>query len=140
MFINADGSVAKLTEREPTLEEMQKHVGGLIEYAVVTTQNKFALPTSKGKAVLTEVKDVIVNEEGLLLGMFPNPIASFAAWGHTIDNPEQLVGPCIVVCESPNKDSEIVGLEWIFENMVPEEWTSGEEYNYTQADYGEEEE
>ena len=140
MFINADGGVAKLTEEEPTLEEMQAHVGGLIEYAVVTSQKKFAVPKKgKGKCLLTNVKDVIVNEEGLLLGMSPNAVATFAAWGYDITSEQQLVGPCIIVCETPSEDSEEVGLEWIVENMIPQNMrdllVARNNYDYMSANY-----
>lgn len=120
VFINADGSIDKITEKEPSLAEKQAHVGGLIEYAVVTTDKKFALPFPPQKAILTDVRDVIVNEEGRLLGMHDNPIASYAAYGVALDDPNQLCGPAIVVCDEPDETCEIVELDWLIQAMVPE--------------------
>ena len=53
----------KVYKSKPTLEEMQESVGGLIEY----------VPRAY---LMDEVWDMIVNEEGLLLGLKDNHLAN----------------------------------------------------------------
>ncbi len=72
--IKIKGRTVSEVEIENTLEALQAAVDGYIE----------AVTLIPGKAVM------IVNEEGLLRGMAPNPIAS------TVAN-TQIVGPAVVV-------------------------------------------
>ena len=53
----------KVYKSKPTLEEMQESVGGLIEYV----PRVYLMP---------EVKEMIVNEEGLLVGLKDNYLAN----------------------------------------------------------------
>lgn len=69
-----EGVTVSEIEIDNTLEALQKAVDGYIETVTLI----------QGRAVM------IVNEEGLLRGMSPNPIASLAAG-------TQIVGPAVVV-------------------------------------------
>ena len=72
--LKIEGRCITDTDIENTLEALQHAVDGYIETVTLIT----------GKAVM------IVNEEGLLRGMTPNPIASNVA-------NTQIVGPAVVV-------------------------------------------
>ena len=72
--LKLEGKSITETDIENTLEALQKAVDGYIETVTLV----------QGRAVM------IVNEEGLLHGMSPNPIASLAAC-------TQIVGPAVVV-------------------------------------------
>lgn len=63
-----------------TLEELQGLVGGLIEHVVAA-----------------DGRDLIINEEGKLLGMEPNHQAT-QLWLGGVQHDDVLVGP-VVVCE-----------------------------------------
>ncbi len=79
-IIQPDGSTT-VEERDPTnrptLEEMQKAVGGYIE------------PVD---AMMTDGTVAYANEEGLLIGMPPNPKATEA-----VNWPYPIVGPVIIM-------------------------------------------
>ena len=72
--LKLEGKSITETDIENTLEALQKAVDGYIETVTLV----------QGRSVM------IVNEEGLLRGMSPNPIASLAAG-------TQIVGPAVVV-------------------------------------------
>ena len=72
--LKLEGTTVTQVEIDNTLEALQHAVDGYIE----------AVTLIPGKAVM------IVNEEGLLRGMTPNPIASAVA-------NTQIVGPAVVV-------------------------------------------
>lgn len=87
----------------PTLEELQKCVGGYIEVATERRVPILNLPpatehqASSGRRQLTVPVQVIVNEEGRLRGMPVNLLATafirsiYPEWDHT------LVGPVVVL-------------------------------------------
>lgn len=133
LFIAQEGQIVNVTEKKPSLSEMQSHVGGLIEYACIThaegeERNMFPVPASAlGQkrdmvAGLLEVVDVIVNEEGLIQGLPPNAISTFAAYSQGFDCSHPLVGPAIIQVKRKDLDSiEWVGFDWIVERTIPEE-------------------
>lgn len=70
----------------PTLEELQKAVGGLIESV---------------DAYLPEGTQAYANEEGVLLGLEPNPTATeLLAW------PYMIVGPVVILEGFDSEDGE----------------------------------
>jgi hypothetical protein len=75
-----DGRIDYLNERKPTLERLQELVGGYIELI------------SPRMHPLTG-KHVVINEEGLLYDLPPNPTAT-----KMLGYPQMLVGN-VVVCE-----------------------------------------
>lgn len=128
LFIAESGEILEILEGEPDLAVMQKHVGGLIEYAVVGTPYGFPVPSAvlgvdreKIEAGLLKVCDVIVNEEGLLLGLPPNAISTFAAYGAGVDCDYPLVGPAIIQVEIPEDlgGVEWVSFDWIIDKTIP---------------------
>lgn len=77
MKIDTDGTRTYLPDREPTLEEMQEVVGGLIE--------PVAIPGTQ--------KVLLANEEGLLMGLEQNLMASTLVG-------RNIVGPVLVMPSS----------------------------------------
>lgn len=61
--------VAIVSDKKPTLEEAQEFVGGLVEVVELNGQ----IPAQ-----------MMVNEEGLLIGLEPNEIASMMAKRHIV--------------------------------------------------------
>lgn len=82
--IKFEGRVVSEIEIENTLEALQTAVGGYIETVTLIPDN----------AVM------IVNEEGLLRGMSPNPAASLVAR-------TKIVGPAIIVGVDGEKFTDI---------------------------------
>ncbi|QDP64073.1 MAG: hypothetical protein Tp1100DCM51572_70 [Prokaryotic dsDNA virus sp.] len=130
IFIAENGAITRISLDDLSLEEMQEHVGGLIEYAVVRNTEGFPVPASglghdeKGlKAGLCKVKDVIVNEEGLLRRMTPNAVSTFAAYAEGIQYERPLVGPAIIQVALPEDTSSLqwVDFDWIVERTIPED-------------------
>ena len=87
-FVETDGGMKYRTSNEPSLDEMQKWVGGLIEYAPVRPGAQFQYHVNRETMVWGETLEVIVNEEGLLLNLESNEIASIA--GHK--GPAEMLG------------------------------------------------
>lgn len=77
------------------LDAMQKCVGGLIEYVRDAKGKEIVLPNGS----LGVMRECIVNEEGLMLGLDPNVLASLFVNGGDINGIYNLVGPAIVVYE-----------------------------------------
>ncbi len=130
LLIDGNGTIKEIVYGDMSLADMQKHVGGLIEYAVCEKTEGFPVPPSavgasrgKGDAVLCEVIDVIVNEEGLLRGMPPNVISTFAAYGEGLDSNRMLVGPSIIIVKQPQHMDALtwVGFDWIMDRTIPDE-------------------
>ena len=113
LTVQPDGSSAILHrgEDEPTLAQMQGAVGGLIQYAHVPEGATMPLPVARGKAVMAELLDVIVNEEGLLLRMQPNYVAMMACAPEGADDygfgGQVLVGPAILVFKMPSEEDAV---------------------------------
>lgn len=97
-FVETDGGMKYRTSSEPSLDEMQEWVGGLIEYAPVRPGAKFQYHVDRESMVWGETLEVIVNEEGLLLNLESNEIASIMACGMLQDATgwQTLVGRAIV--------------------------------------------
>jgi len=131
ILVGENGAITRITLDDLSLGEMQEHVGGYIEYAKVTNTEGFPVPASglgyggnkKLLAGLCEVKDVIVNEEGLLRNMTHNAVSTFAAYAEGIEFNNPLVGPAIIQVALPEDASSIewVGFDWIIERTVPED-------------------
>ena len=131
LFIGMDGKVKKvMTNEEPSLEVMQDFVGGLIEYAPVKGATDFPVPhhaldmvEKQNLCALLKVRDVIVNEEGLLRGLTPNPIATYAAYEGGWDYPNPIVGPAIIQLEPPIDMDELewVDMDWILDRVTAKE-------------------
>lgn len=133
LLIDGNGTIKEIVHGDMSLADMQKHVGGLIEYAVCEKTEGFPVPPSAvganrarfegGDAVLCEVIDVIVNEEGLLRGMPPNVISTFAAYGEGLDSNRMLVGPSIIIVKQPQDMGSLtwVGFDWIMDRTIPDE-------------------
>ena len=131
LFIGMDGKVKKvMTNEEPSLEVMQEFVGGLIEYAYTKGGTDFPVPyhalgieDKENLCALLKVRDVIVNEEGLLMNLTPNPIATYAAYEGGWDYPNPLVGPAIIQVEPPIDMDEVewVGMDWILDRVTNED-------------------
>ena len=85
-ILKLEGKSISNTEVDNTLEALQSAVGGFIETVTL-------IP---GKAVM------IVNEEGRLRGMTPNPIASAAA-------NTQIVGPAIIAGVDCDEFTDVPG-------------------------------
>ncbi len=128
LFIAESGEIINIKQGELDLEVMQKHVGGLIEYAVVGTPYGFPVPSAvlgvfkeELEAGLLKVCDVIVNEEGLLQGLKPNAISTFAAYGQGVDCDYPLVGPAIIQVEIPEDTDNVewVTFDWIIDKTIP---------------------
>jgi len=130
ILIAESGVITRITLDDLSLEEMQEHVGGYIEYANVRNTEGFPVPASglgyddKGfVAGLCEIRDVIVNEEGLLRNLKPNSVSTFAAYGEGITYDKPLVGPAILQVALPEDASSVewVGFDWIIERTVPKD-------------------
>ena len=128
LFVAASGEILNIKQGELSLAVMQKHVGGLIEYAVVGTPYGFPVPSSvlgvdrEGyEAGLLKVCDVIVNENGIALGLPPNAISTFAAYGQGVDCDYPLLGPSIIQVEIPEDTDgvEWVSFDWIIDKTIP---------------------
>ena len=119
VFVGGDGDVISLHTNEPTLKEMQKHVGGYIEYAHHKKGGVLPLPMSQSKARMSEVLSVIVDEEGLLKGHKENSIATWAAYQKPLTDKDTggpwpyLVGPAIVKVKCASND-EIISQDEFF--------------------------
>ena len=89
--------ITQVHETKPTLSQLQKAVGGLIEYCPVQkVGQKIPVPFA-GRMVLAEPVDVIANEEGRLMDMNMHLLASYATWGVPIPAmPYMIVGPCVL--------------------------------------------
>jgi hypothetical protein len=118
-FVETDGGMTYRMENEPTLDEMQEWVGGLIEYAPVRPGAKFQYHVDKETMVWGETLEVIVNEEGLLLNLESNEIASIMACGMLEDATgwQTLVGRAIVKYTIDEDDEPINPIENAFQFM-----------------------
>lgn len=86
-------------EKEPSLEQMQEAVGGLIEYCTFGKNVQLPVPHPEtGKMVLADVIDVIAHEEGRLVAEpIRNALGTYAAFGRPISEaPYSIVGAVIV--------------------------------------------
>lgn len=128
VHIGNDGGIRAIWTEEPSLKEMQEAVDGYIEYAVLDQEkggilpvpiNKWGKPARSGQTSLCEVKDVVVNEEGLLRNDFTsNSVAVFAAYGLTVPEQEMpgapmLVGPAVVHVVHKSTDKQISADEFM---------------------------
>lgn len=127
VHIGNDGAIQEIWTEEPSLKEMQKAVDGYIEYAVIDREkggclpvpvNKWGEPQRSGSSTLCEVKDVVVNEEGLLRNDYnSNAVAIFAAYGLTVSQQvpgsPTLVGPAIVHVVHKPTDKQITADEFM---------------------------
>ena len=83
---------------EPPLNKMQSCVGGLIEYVPLGREARdFVMPLGK----LGHVEEIVVNEEGLLIGLDFNPVATAIAnrthgFNGFLKGPHHLVGPALI--------------------------------------------
>lgn len=91
LFLGIEGEIEKIVSEKPTLEEMQEWVGGYIEYTGAEKDSNFFVNTKKSmessqgdlnrlKVMKQNVIDIIVNEEGLLMNLEPNYIATAAKY------------------------------------------------------------
>ena len=96
VVINEEGKATAVLRNEPTLQEKQKHVGGLIEYAPVARGARAPIPMGRNRAKMAEVVSVIVDEEGLLKGKTENTIATFAAFQIPFKDSDKKGSPVLV--------------------------------------------
>jgi|13_taG_2_1085334.scaffolds.fasta_scaffold00822_23 hypothetical protein len=130
VHIGRTGAIEHIWAKKPTLKEMQEAVDGYIEYVPrnamkgdkvlpvpVNAYNDTAMRS--GSSSLCEVREIIVNEEGLLRSDFhTNAVASFAAFGTTVreqdlDDGERIVGPSIVRVRHTPQDKQITSDEFM---------------------------
>tara|TARA_R110002167_G_scaffold56925_3_gene161318 strand:+ start:1321 stop:1764 length:444 start_codon:yes stop_codon:yes gene_type:complete len=100
MKIEADGSVGGLLDSKPTLKEMQEWVGGLIEFAPISSKTNW-LPVQNPEDLSTlykgKVLEVICNEEGLLMSLGANAVATWATFNSPVNRVRYpIVGKCII--------------------------------------------
>jgi hypothetical protein len=130
VHIGRTGAIESIWVKKPTLEEMQEAVEGYIEYVprnamkgdkiLPVPVNAFSEEAMRsGSSSLCEVREVIVNEEGLLRSDFEtNSVASFAAYGTTIKEldhhyGERIVGPSIIHVVHRPTDKRITSDEFM---------------------------
>lgn len=88
------------------LEAMQKYVGGMIQYVPRVSGSVMPLPDGK----MATLHKCIVNEEGLLLGLERNVLASIFANDGDLDGPLKLVGDAIIVYTERDGERDISNL------------------------------
>jgi hypothetical protein len=118
--IDEEGHVQNITDKEMFLEEKQEAVGGLIEFVPDIPEDAWMPVNHEGRIIRARVVEVIVNEEGRLMGQPPNHIASLAAYGearylHAImQGPHRLlVGRAIICCEVDPDADEVTFEEFL---------------------------
>tara|TARA_R100000734_G_scaffold19036_1_gene17625 strand:+ start:2085 stop:2567 length:483 start_codon:yes stop_codon:yes gene_type:complete len=115
LFLRTGGEIEKIVDEEPTLAEMQEFVGGLIEYTHAEKKSNFFVNCKKStkrarkmgdnlrylRVMKQDVLDIVVNEEGLLIGLEPNHLATLAKYNKSfvdlhLENIMPLVGNAII--------------------------------------------
>ena len=121
-FLNTDGKILFKQTEEPTLDEKQSWVQGYIEYAPVAEGAQFLVHCNAEPdnfdMTLGNILEVIVNEEGLLMNLETNEIASVMACGVNGDgtNAQMLRGRAIVKYEYDETeiaDPDIYGVQFM---------------------------
>jgi hypothetical protein len=121
-FLDTDGKICFKQTEEPTLEEKQAWVQGYIEYAPVAEGAQFLVHCNSEPdnfdMTLGNFSEVIVNEEGLLMNLETNEIASVMACGINGDgmNTQMLRGRAVVKYEYDEtkiEDPDIYGVEFM---------------------------
>lgn len=112
VVVNEQGLATHALTSEPSLEEKQGFVGGLIEYAPVVEGAVAPIPKNAAQAKMSEVISVIVDEEGLMKGKTANTIATFAAYQEPFNDETRgpLVGAAIMHLKI-SKDDEVISFE-----------------------------
>lgn len=108
VVLNQDGTAKDLLFSKPTLGEMQEAIGGYIEYAPVKEGAKMPIPINRGLSRVATVKDIIVDEDGLLKGYQENAVSTYAMTNIPINEQDNgtpiLVGPAIIHVEVSQDD------------------------------------
>ena len=112
VVVNEEGLATHALKSEPSLEEKQGFVGGLIEYAPVVKGAVAPVPINMVEAKLAKVVSVIVDEEGLLKNKEANTIATYAAYQEPFNSETRrpLVGSAIMHLRI-SADDEVVSYE-----------------------------
>lgn len=117
LVLDAEGMAKELLFSKPTLREMQKAVGGLIEYAPVKKGATMPIPCGSNMSRVSQVKEVIVDEEGLLKGYGENAVSSYAMHNVPINEADKftpvLVGPAIIHVTMSADDKKITFEEFM---------------------------
>lgn len=127
LFLRTDGEIEKIVNEKPTLAEMQEWVGGLIEYTGAEEDSNFFVNCVKSserarrigdgqpmrhlRVIKQNVLDIVVNEEGLLMGLRPNMLATLAKHKKSLmdlerENITPLVGNAIIHYEFTGEPHE----------------------------------
>jgi len=118
--VDEDGKVVSITDKDMSLQEKQEAVGGLIEFVPNIPEGAWMPVNHEGRILRAKVVEVIVNEEGRLMRMPPNHIASLAAYGearylHAVaQGPHHLlVGRAIIRCRVDPHADEVTFEEFL---------------------------
>jgi len=121
-FLDTNGKICFKQTEEPTLEEKQAWVQGYIEYAPVAKGAQFLVHCNAEQdnfdMTLGNFSEVIVNEEGLLMDLETNEVASVMACGINGDGTKaQMLRGRVVVKyeydETKIEDPDIYGVEFM---------------------------